>query len=172
MRQTRETKKSNNQLSNPACCRRHQLLTKRQRNPCVLSVSATSRVRVARAAIALPRSVPVYAKAPTTVVAQPHDGNFQPSVNFCPKDGVSIRLNQRTTTSIPVYGNLSRQCPNDNSTRLDTDKQGDTCTHRDVHRPTERLRQRHNQRDMERDAETFQLGCALGKIYDVDNHIQ
>ena len=53
--------------------RRHQLLTKRQRNPCVLSDSATSRVRVACAAIAFPRIVPVCAKAPTTVLAQHHD---------------------------------------------------------------------------------------------------
>ena len=40
---------------------------------CVLCVSATSRVRVACAVIAFPRSVPVYAKAPTTVVAPRHD---------------------------------------------------------------------------------------------------
>ena len=70
---------------------------------------------------------------------------------FCPWHGVSIRLNQCATTSIPVHGNLSRQCPDDISTRLDTEKQRDTCTHRDVHRPTERLRQRHNQRDLDRD---------------------
>ena len=39
----------------------------------MLSVSATSRVRVTCAVTAFPRSVPVYAKAPTTVVAPPHD---------------------------------------------------------------------------------------------------
>ena len=49
------------------------MFTKRQRNPCVLSVSATSRVRVTCAAIAFPRSVSVRAKAPMTVVLQPHD---------------------------------------------------------------------------------------------------
>ena len=82
---------------------------------------------------------------------------------------MSIRLNQRTTTSIPVYGNLSRQCPDRNSTQGSRE---DTCTHRDVRRPTERLRQRHYETDLERDAETFQKGSAIGAIYVVDNRLQ
>ena len=59
--------------------------TKRQCNPCVLSVSPSSRVRVTRSAIACPRFVSVCAKAPTTVLAPTPrfaDGNFQPFVNF------------------------------------------------------------------------------------------
>ena len=90
-RQNRETKKSNNQVSkqtkkseSSACCRRHQLLSKRQHTPCVLSVSATSRVRVTCAAIAFPRSVPVREGSDDCRGETPRfaDGNFQPFVNF------------------------------------------------------------------------------------------
>ena len=173
--QTKKQTNKPNTSESAAMCRRHQVLTKRQRNPCVLSVSATSRVRVTCAAIAFPRSVPVCAKAPTTVVAQLHD------LLMATSSRLSILSKAWSVhSSEPVHDNehsCARQLLSAVPRRqLDATRHWEAGRHMYTQRCTQTNRktqtETQSKRYGKRRAETFQMCRAVSAMYDVDNRFQ